>query len=111
MQLSSAYNRFIHGVVYKELHSIQKPIKVFDGKFIFRPSGLTYNSVKQLLKHLDLNYPREGNKVKSITKLTTQEMSEHLEFITLLLGENGITQKHIEEEFKRLMEVHKIEYS
>jgi len=104
MKLSSPYNRFLHGVIYKDVKAIKRPLYVFDGQFVFRPSGLSVESLKQLLKHLDLDYPREDEKVLSITKLSTKQMGNHIEFMINLLADNGLTFKHIDEEWERIME-------
>ena len=104
MKLSFQYNRFLHGVIYKEVKAIKKPLYVFDGQFVFRPSGLSVESLKQLLKHLDLDYPREDEKVLSITKLSTKQMGNHIEFMINLLAENKLTFPHIDLEWSRLME-------
>ena len=103
MKLSFQYNRFLHGVIYKEVKAIKKPLYVFDGKFVFRPAGLSMESLKQLLKHLDLDYPREDEKVLSMTKLDTKQMGDHIEWMIKLLAENKLTFPYIDLEWSRLM--------
>jgi hypothetical protein len=103
MKISNNYNRFLHGVIYNQVKAIQEPLKVFDGKFIFRPCSISLDSVKQLLKHIDLDYPRNDKGVLSITQLTSKQVCEHIEFIILLLGENGHTFEFIEDEWNRIL--------
>lgn len=102
MLISSPFNRFLHGVIYKEVKAIKEPLIVHNLKF--KPSGLSFDSVKQLLKHLDLDYPRDQNNTPlSITTITSKELCLHIEWCIRTLGENGFTFSFIEKEWERLI--------
>lgn len=91
MKISSEFNRFIHGVVLKEI--ITKNILMVDlgrSKLTFHPYKFSPETLKWFLKILDFNYPREvDGKPFSYTKLSEADTLKHLNFIEMLLIDNG----------------------
>ncbi len=103
--LSSQFRKFVFGVVLKELKALKEPIVIEEPRFKFRTSSITKESLRNLLKHLDLNYPRdERMRPLSYTKLNNKDMCKHIEFINKIVGQSGQTLNYIEEEWKRIME-------
>lgn len=81
----------MHGVVLSQVYKIRY-LKVNSIKAAFRPFYLNYETLKQILKVLDMDYPRDKNGVPlSYTKLNELDFLSHIAFIEILLAENGYT--------------------
>jgi len=104
MQISNNFNRFIFGVVLEDLRRPNIVLKFDNPKFQFRTSQISKESLRNLLKYLDLNYPRDDqNEPLSYTKLTSKQMTEHIEFIEQTAGFSGVELKYIADEWQRLI--------
>jgi len=124
MLISQEFNRLYHALLHDLLNS-QLPIRVmaYDadaGHFIplqdenSLPFYIiperdfdTLDELKQLLKHLDLNYPRtsKGDPI-STKEIDNTALLSHINFIAILARNSGIhleiIEKEIEEEAIRL---------
>ena len=97
MIISSQFNRFMHGVVLRELGALRY-LQIREHKLALRPFYLTQGTLKQLLKVLDFDYPREKDgKPFSYRKLTARDMLAHIAFIELVMAENGFEPKYLQE--------------
>lgn len=95
LQRSSQQNKLYHELV-GQIHKLNK-LKVYDGRFELggyhnpieiRPCGFGYNSFRNLLKQLDLEYEKDNNGIAiSSTKLTKEDISKHIMFLEVLLVE------------------------
>ena len=100
MKISIQFNRFIFGVVLEQIRDVDEII-IDEPRFAFRPRTIKKESLRNLLKYLDLNYPRNDvGEPFSYTKLTSKEMSDHLEFIVKSCNGN---MKYINDEWNRLI--------
>ncbi len=92
---SNQQNKLYHELC-GQLHT-HKSIKVYDGRFsnlgytnpiVFRPSAFGYDTFRELIKAIDLSYPRDNKgKVLSSAKLNTEQMNSHITFLEVLLTE------------------------
>lgn len=72
-------------------------IKIYDGRFelqgisnpiVFRPNAFGYDTFRELIKAIDLNYPKDGvGRPLSSTKITKEDMNSHILFLECLLSE------------------------
>jgi len=101
--ISANFNRFMHGVVLLGLKQAPPLRFTYPQPFRFRPSMLSLDSLKQLLKHLDENYPKdEEGRPLSYTKLNSKQMHDHLLFIESSCAHVGFELKHIAQEWERI---------
>ncbi len=108
MLISSPFNRFLHGVVYKQIRQINEPLIISGFKVRF--SSISLQSTKKLLKHLDYEYPRDENyEPISITKIDNKGLCKHIEWLIYSLGLNGKSFAFVEEEWERLMKEYRLE--
>lgn len=104
-RLSYQYTKFIFGVVLEHIRDKELVLQIDEPLFKFKPSGISKESLRNLLKHLDFNYPRDDKGIPvSYTKLTTADMFRHIEWIERQCGFSGFTPKYISQEWERLME-------
>lgn len=91
MQISSNFNRLIHGVILSKINKIRLlKTSLGDKEVEFKPFYFSKDTLKQFLKLIDLDYPRDKNGLPlSYTKLNNLEMLNHYRFLELLLIENG----------------------
>lgn len=98
MKVSSNFNRYLHGVLLKEIVNARF-LRISTGKngdkmLVLRPFHMDKDSLKQLFKVLDFNYPLDKNaKPLSYTKLNTKELVSHALFLEMTLADNGILIK------------------
>ena len=59
MKISISFNRFIFGVVLEELRRPNIVLTFREVGFKFRTSQISKESMRNLLKYLDLDYPRD----------------------------------------------------
>lgn len=104
MKISSNFNRFIFGVILPELKKEGVVLHFDSPKFHFRTSSVRSESIRNLLKYLDLNYPRdERQEPLSYTKLDSKQMSDHVAWIEMIAATSGFEMAHITEEWDRLL--------
>jgi len=66
--------------------------------------GLTFYSFKQLLKIVNLDYPRNDNGYPISTRdISNAELVQHIEFIFKLAGQNSIEMSVIKQEWEMLL--------
>lgn len=95
MNRSQQQNRIYHsycGQLYKT-----KEVRVYDGRFTeygypnpfrFRPSALSYDSFRDIMKALDFEYDRDNQgRPLSSTKVSVETMNKHIIFLECLLSE------------------------
>lgn len=91
LRISSDFNRFIHGVVLKEVQKIPF-LKVGALKIAIKPRYLSRNALKKILKIIDDEYPKDKNQEPfSYKKLNELDFLKHIAFIECLCAENGYT--------------------
>lgn len=100
MRISSQFNRFMHGVVLAEVNRL-RTLKTSQPAYLIRPFYLSPQTLKQVLKYLDYDYPRtkDGTPL-SYKGLSVLEMLSHIAFIETLLASNGVSPKYLIE-FKK----------
>lgn len=122
MKISSAFNRYMHAVLndfYNQLYSIQ--IVFIDNntgevkRMIDDATGRAFtiyknedfsdmDDLKQLLKLLNINYPRDDNGIPvSTTKIENADLLQHVLTIEEIAGINGIELSHLKAERDRFM--------
>lgn len=106
MLISSGFNRFMHGVVLKFIAHNVGVLKFYDAGVKFYPRYFELDTVKQILKALDLNYPRNRDfSPFSYTKLSAFDMLMHVKWVEVILSENGYFAPWLDDEFyKKLKE-------
>lgn len=72
-------------------------VKIYDGRFtslgypnpvVIRLSAFSYDTARELLKALDLEFPRDNKqKVLSSSRLTIEQMNSHITFLEILTKE------------------------
>ena len=101
--ISNQFMRFYYGVVLKQIRQIQSPL-IFHNKFKIRLSALSVESSKQMLKMLDLEYPKDTTQMPiSLRDIENGELIHHIDFLINVLAENKQTFKFIEDEWERLI--------
>jgi hypothetical protein len=92
------------GVILNDLRQPNITLHFDTPRFKFRTSSISKESMRELLKHLDLSYPRdEEGKPLSYTKIDSKAMHDHIQWIELIANNSGIEMKHIAQEWERLM--------
>lgn len=103
MKISNHQTRWIFGVLLEQAR--EADVIRFDHlDFKFRPSAISKESLRNLLKMCDFDYPRDSNGIPlSYTKLNTKEMNRHVEWV---IDTVSLTHpmRFVEEEWDRLMD-------
>jgi hypothetical protein len=109
VKISSNFNRFIFGVVLNDLKNSDGILKFDEPKFKFRPKNITKESLRNLLKYLDFNYPRDKDMHPlSYAELDSKQMSDHIAWIERTAAWSGIELNYISEEWARIMAQYKL---
>ena len=104
MKISVNFNRFIFGVVLEDLKNSGGVLEFKEPPFKFRCSQLSKETIRNLLKYLDFNYPRNDDSVPlSYTKLDSKQMSDHVTWIERQCAFSGIEMKYISDEWERII--------
>lgn len=104
--LNQRFSRFIFGVVLKQLREPSIILEFDTPRFKFKPSGLSTESVRNLLKYLDFDYPRDENgQPLSYRDMSNKQMHDHVMWIEKMASQSGFTLKYIEDEWNRYMEI------
>jgi len=95
MSRSGQQNKLYHELATQLYRT--KLITVYDGRFqdagypnpfLFRPYAFSYDTVRELLKALDISYPKdEIGMPESSAKITIEQMNKHITFLEVLLAE------------------------
>ena len=101
--ISKQFMRFYYGIVLKQIRAIKQPL-VFHNKFKVRLSALSIESCKQMLKMLDLEYPKDSTQMPiSLRDIENSELIHHIDFLISVLAENKLSFKFIDDEWQRLL--------
>ena len=101
--ISAQFMKFYYGVVLKQIRAIKQPL-VFHNKFKVRLCALSLESSKQMLKMLDLEYPKDSTQMPiSLRDIENGELIHHIDFLINVLAENKLTFQFIEDEWNRLL--------
>jgi len=113
VEISGAFNRYLHGVVLNQCFTNSRQISFREwldtntgGCLIFY-RGEDYDTMdelKQIFKLMNLYYPIEEDGKVSTCDITSKELSRHIEFVLKIMGENGVLLPFIEEGWQRLLE-------
>ena len=90
MKIRNEFSRFMHGVVLKELWALRY-LEIRELHVAIRPFYLAFDTLKQVLKRLDTDYPL------TYTKLNTEEVLSHIAFIERLMSENHHEANYLKE--------------
>jgi hypothetical protein len=108
MKISNNFNRFIFSVL-KDLRRRCKVLKIDEPRALLPISSLDAETLRNLLKYLDLGYPRDDRGIPlSYTKLDSKQMSEHVNWIEKQAGLSGVELSHITREWARIMVQYKL---
>lgn len=81
----------MHGVVLREIKKIRY-LKISSLKIAIKPFYLSFDTLKQILKYLDEDYPRKKDgKPFSYTELKEVDFLRHIAFLECVCAENDIT--------------------
>lgn len=102
MKISPQHNRWLFGVLLEQVREAEI-IRFDDLNFKFRPKAISKESLRQLFKMCDLNYPKDEKGLGvSYTKIEPSEMNRHINWII-----DTVSQTHsirfIEAEWDNLM--------
>jgi len=113
LTISNQFNKYLHGVVLKQVFDNSRQVSFREwldtntgGCLIFY-KGEDYDTMdelKQLFKLMNLYYPIEEDGKVSTRDITSKELSRHIEFVLKIMGENGVLLPFIEDEWQRLLE-------
>jgi hypothetical protein len=109
MLISHRFNKFFFGVVCKEIKKLP-PMQI---RFMGEWSMINFRQVKsssiyQILKQLNKNYPLDDDSTKlSTTKMTSKQMTEHIQWIERVVSWNGHTFDYVSQEWERLLKEYK----
>lgn len=105
MKISQNFNKYIFGVVLKDLKNSGGVLEFQNPPFKFRVSQITKESIRNLLKYLDFNYPRNETGIPlSYTKLDSKQMSDHINWIERQCAFSSIEMSYISKEWERLVQ-------
>ncbi len=92
---SGQQNRLYHSLCTRLRNT--KEIKIYDGRFElaghpnpirFKPKGFSKDSMRDVLKQCDLEYPKDENGIAlSSAKTTVEQLNSHITFLEILLLE------------------------
>lgn len=104
MKISTNFQKFIFGVVLEDLKNSGGVLEFKEPPFKFRCDSISKESIRNLLKHLDFNYPRNENGMPlSYTKLDSKQMSDHITWIERQCAFSGIEMRYIADEWERII--------
>ncbi|RLE46593.1 hypothetical protein DRJ25_03945 [Candidatus Woesearchaeota archaeon] len=110
MKISDPFNRFYHAILNEAFTkarsiSFRQWKDTNTGTCLIFHRGEDYDEMdelKQIFKLMNIDLPVDGEDKLSTTKVDNKQLAEHIEFITRILNENGVTFNHDDEEWKRL---------
>jgi len=112
MQISSQFNKFLHGRILADVYRKTNGIIFYELKdtrtndYFCIVKGVDYSDVddlKQLFKLLNLNYAVDGDKKQSTKDIEVKPLLEHIEFILKVCAENDIELDMVKEDFERMI--------
>ncbi len=103
MRISNNFNRFYHSQIKELFQKIPSKLKI-EGIGTIYINGMTFYTFKQMLKLINLDYPRdEVGHPLSTRDISNKELVQHIEFIFKLAGQNGIEMNVIKQEWELLL--------
>lgn len=109
--ITSNFNRFYHALL-NEAYQKARQISFREWKDTNTGGCLIFykhedyedmDDLKQIFKLMNINYSVDGDKKLSTAKINSKALCEHIIWITKILNENGITFKHDDEEWERIL--------
>jgi len=94
MKISSSFNKFYWGAIINDIHSNLKVLKW--NNIEFKLNRLDSQGLHELLKIITYHN-------KSLKEMDSKEVTEYLEDIRVLLGENSFTLEVDNEEWMRIL--------
>ena len=103
MKISNNFNRFYHAQIKELFHKVPSRLKIEDIGTIYI-TGMTFYTFKQMLKYINLDYPRDeiGHPI-STRDISNKELVQHIEFIFKLAAQNGVEMSVIKQEWELLI--------
>jgi len=102
MKISRNFNRFYHAIINEFYKKAPLKLKTELGVLYIR--GFTFENFKQVLKYINLDYPRnEYGHPLSTRDISNKELIQHIEFLIKLAGENGVEFSFVEQEWEILL--------
>ena len=95
MQISSNFNRFYHSVLadfWRKATAARLNIQNSD-------------DFKEGIKSVNPDYPTENDKPISTTKLSNQQLCQHIEFIVMFAGHYGFELQFVADEWERVKQM------
>ena len=102
MFISQNFNRFYHALIREFYLKAPRCLKI-DGFGLIYVKGMGADNFKQLLKIVNLDYPRDEMGIPiSTTVIGNKDLTEHIEFIFYIAGMNGIELEVVKQEWENL---------
>ena len=89
MKISSCFNRLYHAILNEARRLPVMVVDMYGEDFKLRPSGISLDSFKQLCKMLNTSYPKENKKPLSTTKISSKDLTLHVEWLINTVYANG----------------------
>ena len=103
MKISNNFNRFYHSQIKELFQKIPSKLKI-EGIGTIYIKGMTFYTFKQMLKLINLDYPRdEAGHPLSTRDISNKELVQHIEFIFKLAAQNGVEMNIIKQEWELLL--------
>lgn len=115
MKISQNFQKFFFGVICKQLkEQARYPLRyqhpLTKDWYLIDLSKVSDESIYQLLKLVNPNYPKLNHILPASTKvLTNKHLTEHIKWIELWAAENGLELQYISDEWDRLLRENGIE--
>ena len=93
----------------KEFQQAKKVLVFRDERFergalYMHPRSISYQSFKDLIKQVNLDFPKDEKGLGvSTTVLTNKDMVQHLEWLRVMAGDNGFSFSRDEDDWERLL--------
>ena len=109
--ITSSFNRFYHAIL-NEAFVKARQISFREWKNTDTGGCLIFykdedysdmDELKQIFKLMNVEYKVDGEKKLSTAKINSKALCEHIVWVTKILNENGITFKHDDEEWERIL--------
>lgn len=104
MNISHRFCKFYFGVIIKSIR-VCDSLLVDELHFRFKPKQVKQESLYQLIKALDLDYPNDENGKLSLTKIDSKALTSHIEWCIKLIYSNGYTIDFIEAQWNELKQI------
>lgn len=112
MTISNRFNRFYHSAVLKDAFDQARELQFREWKDADTGGALTFyknedyydiDDLKQIFKLMNINYPIDDESKVGTANITSKELSDHIEWVIKIMGQNGIELEFIREEWERTL--------